>query len=308
MEYIENNDTQSVRKFTKKFIINYVIGAILIGVVVGIISEILSAFLPTQIQSIANFLLTIFGLWKLASSAIETSLKETDITPEDTKKVLKNICIFLIILLVLNVLITYISFHFSISILSGLKNILMITLITKIIATIIQYAIIMLFCKNKLEKIVLGKEVNKTLYIILLVTAIIILCLSMIFNNNDNSKTATNTTNTQNSSMENKYANADWKELSPSSSTNVDSNIAIVSVSLGHFEENTIKKYKAVKIICTIYKQSNNSIIGKSETYYENVELSYGYFGFREIIRVDLSTRFVGNDFSSKIEAYGIEE
>ena len=65
MDYIENTDTQSVGKFTKKFITNYIIGAILIGVVVGIISEILSAFLPTQLQSIANFLLTIFGFWKI---------------------------------------------------------------------------------------------------------------------------------------------------------------------------------------------------------------------------------------------------
>jgi len=56
----------------------------------------------------------------------------------------------------------------------------------------------------------------------------------MLFNNNANSNTSTNTTNSQNSSIESKYANANWKELSPSSSTNVDSNIARVNVSLGH--------------------------------------------------------------------------
>ena len=215
MDYIENTDTQSVGKFTKKFIGNYIIGAILIGVVVSIISEILSAFLPTQLQSIANFLLTIFGFWKISSSAVETSLKEANITSDNLNKVLKNIFIFLIVLLVINILFTYMSFKFS---------------------------IIMLFCKNKLEEIVLGKETNKTLYIVFLVIAVIILCSSMIFKNNSNTNNnSTNTTNNTNSAIENKYPNAKWVEVGCSNSTNVDSNIARVSVSLGHFKKDTVE-------------------------------------------------------------------
>lgn len=311
MDYIENTDTQSVGKFTKKFIGNYIIGAILIGVVVSIISEILSAFLPTQLQTIANFLLTIFGFWKISSSAVETSLKEANINSDNLNKVLKNIFIFLIVLLVINISFTYMSFKFSTRILSSLANALTINLIINIVATIIQYAIIMLFCKNKLEEIVLGKETNKTLYIVLLVIAVIILCSSMLFNNNSNTNTnnnSTNTTNNTNSAIENKYPNANWVEVGCSNSTNVDSNIARVNVSLGHYKEDTVEKYKVVKIVCTIYKESTNQVIGTSETYYEDVELEYGYFSFRETIRVKLSTPFVGNDFSSKIEAYGIPE
>lgn len=306
MDYI---DTQSVGKFTKKFIGNYIIGAILIGVVVSIISEILSAFLPTQLQSVANFLLTIFGFWKISSSAVETSLKEVNINSDNLNKVLKNIFIFLIVLLIINISFTYMSFKFSTRILSSLANALTINLIINIVATIIQYAIMMLFCKNKLEEIVLGKETNKTLYIVLLVIAVIILCSSMLFNNNSNTNnSSTNTANNTNSSIENKYPNANWVEVDCSSITNVDSNIARVSVSLGHFKKDTVEKYKVVKIICTIYKESTNQVIGTSETYYEDVELEYGYFSFRETIRVKLSTPFVGNDFSSKIEAYGISE
>lgn len=312
MDYIENTDTQSVGKFTKKFITNYIIGAILIGVVVVIISEILSAFLPTQLQLIANFLLTTFGLWKISSSAVETSLKEVNINSDNVNKVLKNIFIFLIVLLVINILFTYILFKFSTRILSTLTNALTINLIINMVATIIQYAIIMLFCKNKLEEIVLGKEINKTLYIVLLVIAVIILCSSMLFKNNsntnNNSTNTTNTTNNTNSAIENKYPNAKWVEVGCSSSTNVDSNVATVSVDLGHYKEDTVEKYKVVKIICTIYKESTNEVIGTSETYYEDVELEYGYSSFMKIIRVKLSTPFVGNDFSSKIEAYGIPE
>lgn len=81
-----------------------------------------------------------------------------------------------------------------------------------------------------------------------------------------------------------------------------------VSVHLGHYKKATVEKYKVVKIICTIYKESTNEVIGTSETYYEDVELESGYFSFMETIRIKLSTPFVGNDFSSEIEAYGIPE
>lgn len=306
MDYIENTNTQSVKKFTKKFITNYIIGVILIGGVVSIISGVVSAFLPTQAETIVNFLLTIVGFWKISSSAIETSLKEANITHEDTKSVLKNIYIFLIILLTLNIIFSYISFHFSSSIFSSLKGALALNLIVNIIATVIQYAIIMMFCKNKLEQMVLGKEINKTLYIILLAIAIIILCFGSIFGNNNNNL-GTNTT-TNNSTLASKYANANWEEVQHSSSTNVDSNIATVHASLGHGKKDTIEKYKVVKIICTIYKESTNEVIGKSETYYEDVELRYGGMSFSKTIRVKLSTPFVGNDFSSKVEAYGVKD
>lgn len=308
MDYIENTDTQSVSKFTKKFIINYIIGAILIGIVVGIISEILSLFLPTQMQLIVNFLLTTFGLWKISSSAVETSLKEANIDSNSINKVLKNIYIFLVVLLVISILFTYITFKFSTSILSNLRNTLTINLTINIVVTIIQYAIIVLFCKNKLEKIVLGKEIKKTMFIVPLIVAVIILCSSMFFNDKNNNNTSINNTNADNSSIASKYANADWKEIGCSNSTNVDSNIARVNVSLGHFKQDTIEKYKVVKIICTIYKKSTNEIIGTSETYYENVELKEGFFSFNKTIKIELSNPFVGNDFSSKVEAYGILE
>ena len=306
MYYIENTDTQSVGKFTKKFITNYIIGVILIGVVVFIISAILSAFLPTLVQTIVNFLLTIFGFWKISSSAVETSLKEANITSDNASKVLKNIYIFLIILLLLNIVFKYIQFRFSTSIFSGLKSTLAINLIAQIIATTIQYAIIMMFCKSKLEQMILGKEINKTLYIVLLVIAIIILCISSIFNSNNNN--LENSTANNNSTLASKYANANWEEVGCSNSTNVDSNIARVNVRLGHLKKDTIEKYKVVKLICTIYKKSTNEVIGQSETYYEDVELEYGYSSFSKTINVKLSTPFVGNDFSSKIEAYGVKE
>lgn len=299
MDYIENTDAQSVGKFTKKFIGNYIIGAILIGVVVIIISEILSAFLPTQFQLVANFLLTIFGFWKVSSSAVETSLKEANITSDNFNKVLKNIFIFLVVLLVINVLFIYISFKFSPRILSSLANALTINLIINIVATILQYAIIMLFCKNKLEEIVLGKEINKTLYIVLLVIAVIILCSSMLFNNNSNN--SADKAEGENSSISSKYTNANWEKYHLSStSASVDGKTASVSI---HLRNNTDKNYKAVKVICTIYNKKDNSIIGKKEVIFEDVETGLNF----EYIKVPL-TKSVGNNFSVETEAYLLKD
>lgn len=299
MDYIENTDTQSVGKFTKKFITNYIIGAILIGVVVSIITEILSAFLPTQLQTIANFLLTIFGFWKISSSAVETTLKEANINSDNLNKVLKNIFIFLIVLLVINILFTYMSFKFSTRILSSLANALTINLVINIVATIIQYAIIMLFCKNKIEKIVLGKEINKTLYIVLLVIAVIILCSSMIFNNNSNN--STDKADGENSSISSKYTNADWEKyyLSSTSST-VEGKMATINV---HFRNDTEKNYKAVKVICTVYNKKDNSIIGEKEVIFEDVETGLNF----EYIKIPL-TKSVGNNFLVETEAYVLED
>lgn len=306
MDYIENTDTQSVNKFTKKFITNYIIGVILIGIVVGVISEILSAFLPTQLKTIANFLITIFSFWKISSSAVETSLKEANITSENIKAVLKNICIFLIILLVINIIFSYISVNFSAKILFSLKGALLMNFVIQSIATTIQYVVIMMFCKSKLEQIVLGKEISKTIYIVLLVIALIILIIgSFICSNTSNESTGITTI--KDSELAIKYENANWQEIGCSNSTNVDFNIATVRASLGHFEKDVVKKYKAVKIVCTIYKKSTNQVIGTSETYYEDVELEYGYFSFSKTINIKLSTPFVGNDFSSEVDAYGIE-
>lgn len=104
-----------------------------------------------------------------------------------------------------------------------------------------------------------------------------------------------------------KYKNENWVEVNCSSATNVYDDEALIDVGCGHLNEGVIEKYKVIKIISTIYKKSNKKIIGKKESYFENVELDYGFFGLSEIIEVKLSTHFVGNDFESKIEAYGIK-
>lgn len=340
MKYIENTDIQSVRKFTKKFIGNYIIGAILIGVIVSIISEILSSFLPTQLKLIANFLLTIFGFWKISSSAVETSLKEVNINSDNLNKVLKNIFIFLIILLIINILFTYMSFKFSTHILSILANSLTINLIINIVTTIIQYAIIMLFCKNKLEEIVLGKNINKKIYIVLLIVATVILCLiSLISRNNLESKNSTdalnftinnehestktnnsssenilNDQNKSNSTIANKYENAKWREIKEiicSTSANVydDTHTALIDLELVYTEKDTTKSYEVIKIVAKVYKKSTNSLIGEKELFLENVNLNYGYnYKYAQLISIELSDKYVGNDFDITVRAYTIEK
>lgn len=182
MDNIENTNEKSIGKFTKKFIVNFIIAVILIGIVITIINEVLSKILPTQIQAIVNFLISIVGLWKITSSTIETSLKEVDITKDDIKKVLKNIYIFMSILIILNIIYIYRQFHITVSIFSGLENIMMVNLITSIIAIIIQYIIIIMFCKSKLEQKILGKKINTTYFIVLIIVGVIILASGIFIN------------------------------------------------------------------------------------------------------------------------------
>ncbi len=104
-----------------------------------------------------------------------------------------------------------------------------------------------------------------------------------------------------------KYKDGNWVKVDCSSSTNVYDDEALIHVGCGHLNEGEIEKYEVIKIISTIYKESNKKVIGKKESYFENVELDYGFFGLSEIIEVKLSTHFVGNDFDSEIEAYGIK-
>ena len=157
MKENKNTATHPVRDFTKKFILNYLIGLLLIGIVISFISEILAEILPEALQLVANLLLTIFGLWKVVSSAAETSLKEVPVESEHMPKLKKNIFIFLIVLFVLEIVFAFISFKKSCNLLSGFEDIFMTKLISKIIASIIQYSIILWFSKKKLEELLLNK-------------------------------------------------------------------------------------------------------------------------------------------------------
>lgn len=157
MEEKQNTATHPVRDFTKKFILNYFIGLLLIGIVISFVSELLAEFLPEVLQLVANLLLTIFGFWKVVSSAAETSLKEAPVESEHLPKIKKNIFIFLIILFVLEIVFALISFKKSCDFWGGIEDIFISNLISKIIALLIQYPIIIWFCKKKLEELLLNK-------------------------------------------------------------------------------------------------------------------------------------------------------
>ena len=104
----------------------------------------------------------------------------------------------------------------------------------------------MMFCKNKLEEKVLGKELNKTLYIIFLITAIVTICRTSLLKVALKRKKQLIVLVFLTLKQQGKYENAKQEEIGYFSSTNVDSNIATVDASLGHYEKDKVKKYKAV--------------------------------------------------------------
>ena len=158
MENNEIDDKQAVGKFTKKFIENYIIGAILIGIVVSVIGEFLAGFLSGVPLLIVKLIITILGLWKISTSAVETSLKEISIVPSNFNNALRNIYIFLIILLAINVIVSFGMYMYSVSVLGSLAKVFTSSIIAKIIVVVIQYIAVMVFCKIKLKKMVLGEN------------------------------------------------------------------------------------------------------------------------------------------------------
>lgn len=301
MDYIENTDTQSAKKFTDKFIIVYAIGLIMIFPFSFFISEIVGIFLPTAYKTIASFICTTFGLWKINSVAIKKSLEEADITSQNIKDILRKINIFFTIILMANLLFSFMFFGFPALWFSDLKVLFCTSFALQAIAIIIQYVLIMLLCKNDLESKVFGKEINKSTYRLILCIAILFISIGSLMSGDKNLLFPLKTI--KDAKLANQYANSNWEEIGCSASSEESFTFLESHVKLGHYEKNITKEYKVVKIICTAYDETNNAVIGKTEKYYKNVKLNYGYFSFRRNIEIRLTKPSYKN---IEIKAYGI--
>lgn len=302
MDYIENTDTQSTKKFTNRFMIVYAIGLIIIFPLIFFISEIVGIFLPTAYKTIVSFICTTFGLWKINSVAIKKSLEEANITSQNIKDILRKINIFFTIILISNLLFSFIFFGFPALWFSNFKSLFCTSFVLQAIAIIIQYVLIMLLCKNDLESKIFEKKINKlTLYRLILCIAILFISIGSLISGDKNVLFPLKTI--KDAKLANQYANSKWEEIGCSTSTEKDFTSLTSHISLGHYEKNMIKEYRVVKIVCTAYDEKNNAVIGKTEKYYKNVKLNYGYFSFRRNIEIRLTKPSYK---SLEIKAYGI--
>lgn len=301
MDCIENTDMQSVKKIADKFRIVFVVGLIMLFPFAFFISEFVGIFLPTAYKTIAIFICTTFGLWKMNSVAIRKSLEENDITSQNIKEILRKNNTFLTIVLLVNLLFSFMFFGFPALLFSDLKGLFCTSFALQAIAIIIQYVLIMNLCKNELESKVFGNPINKSKYKLILCVAIFCVSIGSLMSGDKNLLFPLKTI--KDAKLANQYANFKWEEIGCSSSTVQEFTFLKSNVKLGHYEENITKEYKVVKIICTVYDETNSNVIGKTEKYYKNVKLSYGYFSFRRNIEIRLIKPSYKN---IEIKAYGI--
>lgn len=302
MDSTENNEN-IVKKFTNKFVKNYIVSVILIGIVSSVIIEILSVFISQSILFIINFTLTTLLLWKVSITTVDVSLMEAKIDYNNIKATRKNIYIFFSILIAIYAVLKILTTILSVSIQPiDVYSIILSTTIS-IISIVLQCIAMMIFCRNRLNQKVLGGQSHNLLYIIILTIAVVVLSCGVLYSTSNK-----NNLLEENAIMEKKYENSDWEEIKCSSSTTEDLGNININVDLGHFENRVTKNYKVVRIVCSAYKESDDTLIGKCEEYFENVKLEYGYMSFRKSFSIKSKNIFLGDDYRVEIKAYGVKE
>ena len=175
MENTEVNNEEIVKKFFFKFIINYIVSVFLIGFIFGILVEILSAILPEYIVSIINFICTTLVLWKVSTTTVDMSLHEAAIAPENVGAAKKKVYMFFIVL---------IAIYSIINIVLGLiGEVDFIVLLFSIVSLVLQYIAMMVFCKDRIDQKVLGKQPQKWIYLIILIVALGFICIGTVVSN-----------------------------------------------------------------------------------------------------------------------------
>ncbi|MBR2704099.1 MAG: hypothetical protein IKE91_01365 [Clostridia bacterium] len=302
MDNMENNGNL-VGKFTKKFIINYVVSILLLGVVAYVLVAILSAFISQKIISIINFAISTLVLWKVGITSVDMSLFEAKIDSNDVKAVRKNIYIFFFVLIAINILLTSFSNIIDVGFKRLTLNAALISILINCGANAIQYVALMFICKNRLNQKVLGEPSHNMLYlIILLIGLVVISCgVFLIPDSND-------LLDEENAAMAEKYKDEDWEKIEKSYSSNEDSGVININVSLGHSERGVVKEYKVIRIVCTAYNKNNGKLLGKVEKYYEDVELEDNHLSFKKKFAIECNNKFIGSDYDLEVEAYGVRK
>lgn len=302
MDSTERNEN-IVKKFTNKFVKNYIVSVILIGIVSSVIIEILSVFIPQSILFIINFTLTTLLLWKVSITTVDVSLMEAKIDYSNVKDTRKNIYIFFSILIAIYAILKILTAILSASIQQIDAYSITLSTIISMISIVLQYVAMMIFCRNRLNQKVLGDSSHNLLYITILAIAVVVLSCGVFYGTSNK-----NNLSEENAIMGKKYEDSDWEEIEFSSSTSEDLGDININVSLGHSEEGVVENYKVVRIVCYAYKESDNTLIGNCEEYFENVKLEYGYMSFRKSFSIKSKNIFLGDDYRVEIEAYGVKE
>ena len=144
----------SSKEFTKLFIKNILINAIFVGIVLGVVYAIGKEILPNVVTTILSFVLIFVGIIKIYLSAITEAFCEGKIYQSDVNKIAKNIVISLIVLLIVNLGVDYLSYLNSLRFfkLLGMEAVALRNLIINGGINIVMYMIIAISCRKKFLK------------------------------------------------------------------------------------------------------------------------------------------------------------
>lgn len=226
----------SSKEFTKQFIKNFILNGLIIGIVLGVIYEIIANFITNNIiKEILYFILIFIVINKTHIEALKDTFYDNSISGDDIKKSKKNITIFFLIIVLFNIIWDFISLIGLNAVFSSFASLYLKPLIVNSIINIVLYSIIIIFCRDEINKVCIESYKSNNKKNVLIPIFAIVVIIGTIFIN-------------QNKSLEN-------------NDTNISNNITTV----GTIE--TVKVTSLNEINCEL---SNNTI-----TEYKDVKKDY---------------------------------
>lgn len=143
----------SSKEFTKKFIKNFIINGLMIGIVILIINELVKHCITNNIiKEIAYFALIFFAINKIYVAAIKDIFYDSYIKDEDIRKAKNNVMFLFILIALADIIWNAFSLIKIYTFLSSLGVLYLNSFIIKSVINIFLYAIIIVFCRDTIEK------------------------------------------------------------------------------------------------------------------------------------------------------------
>ena len=180
----------SSKEFTKQFIKNFILNGLIIGIVLGVIYEIIANFITNNIiKEILYFILIFIAINKIHIEAIKDTFYDNSISGDDIKKSKKNITIFFLIIVLVNIIWDFISLIGLNAVFSSFASLYLKSLIIKSIINIVLYSIIIIFCRDEINKVCIESyKSNDKKIILILIFAIVVINGTIFINQNKNSE------------------------------------------------------------------------------------------------------------------------
>lgn len=155
----------SSKEFTKKFIKNFILNGLVIGILIGIIYELVTYFVKNSIiKEIFSFLVIFFAINRIHIAAIKDTFYNSYILNDNIRKAKNNVTIFFVLIALVNIVFNVRMYNHIISVFLGTSYLKWV--ITKNIINVVLYVIIIIFCRDEIDKQCSESNKNEKNYLI----------------------------------------------------------------------------------------------------------------------------------------------